>query len=274
MVEWLSQRYEIDERQLKSSKTEIGRLESCKDLKRLLFVEGRIAEVYWKVFQSLIPKKYGFVSRTHETHQMNSTDPVNTLLNYGYAFLESRCRTSINAVGLEPSIGFLHEIAQPKYPLVYDLQEPFRWIIDKTIISCVENEKFSRKDFFMTDNYVLRLSPPAIKRLLKELRCSLSSRIQYKSRNYSWDEIVRLKTEELGRYVSRKVDELDFKDPNANFNTEDSGMLRERILFLTPSKAREIGISKSTLWELQKRAQADKPFRTYEKVGKKISIVC
>ncbi len=58
-----------------------------------------------------------------ETHQMNSTDQVNTLLNYGYVFLESRCRASINSVGLESSIGFLHEIAQPRYPLVYDLQE-------------------------------------------------------------------------------------------------------------------------------------------------------
>lgn len=141
MVKRLSVRYDINRLQRRLD-AEISRFEHAKTLRDLLFVEGRTAEVYWRIFQSIIPEKYGFVSRMSEKHQMNSTDPVNTLLNYGYAFLESRCRAALNMVGLEPSIGFLHEIAQPKYPLVYDLQEPFRWIVDKTVLSCVENETF------------------------------------------------------------------------------------------------------------------------------------
>lgn len=106
---------------------------------------------------------------THDG-KIELTDTVNTLLNYGYAFLESICRATIDTVGLEPSIGFLHEIAQPKHPLVYDLQEPFRGIVHITVLSSVENKTFTKNDFFLTDNYILRLMTSAIRKLLEQLR--------------------------------------------------------------------------------------------------------
>jgi CRISPR-associated protein Cas1 len=43
------------------------------------------------------------------SHQNNASDPFNAALNYGYGFLEGECRMAINAVGLEPAIGFLHD---------------------------------------------------------------------------------------------------------------------------------------------------------------------
>jgi CRISP-associated protein Cas1 len=52
---------------------------------------------------------------------MNASDEINALLNYRYAILESEVRKDINATGLDPAIGFLHELADSKTPLVYDL---------------------------------------------------------------------------------------------------------------------------------------------------------
>jgi len=273
LVEWFGSRYEIDQKSISRLGEEIRRFEGCRALKDLLLVEGRVAEVYWKIFQTLIPKKCGFISRMHETHQMNSTDPVNTLLNYGYAFLESRCRASINAVGLEPSIGFLHEIAQPKYPLVYDLQEPFRWIIDKTILSCIENDTFSKRDFFLTDNYVLRLLPSSIKKLLQEVRLPFNSRIEHKARNYCWDTIIRLKSTELARYILRKTSGLDFSRPTPDLFRPDTKDLRKEIMSLSVSQARKIGIKKNTLWYLKDRANQEKPFKIYAKIERKLDDI-
>jgi len=56
------------------------------------------------------------------SHQNNASDPVNLSLNYGYGFLEGEVRRAINSVGLEPSIGFLHNMSgyQTKESLVYD----------------------------------------------------------------------------------------------------------------------------------------------------------
>ena len=40
----------------------------------------------------------------------NASDPVNSALNYGHPILEGECRRAIKAVGLEPAVGFLHEL--------------------------------------------------------------------------------------------------------------------------------------------------------------------
>jgi hypothetical protein len=50
------------------------------------------------------------------SHQNNARDPVNADLNYGYGFLEGECRHAISAVGLEPSVGFLHDFSDIPTP--------------------------------------------------------------------------------------------------------------------------------------------------------------
>ena len=49
---------------------------------------------------------------------------------------------AINAVGLEPGVGFLHDFShyQTKQSLVYDLQEPFRWLVDMAVIQAFESK--------------------------------------------------------------------------------------------------------------------------------------
>jgi len=49
---------------------------------------------------------------------MNASDPINALLNYRYAILESMVRKDINTIGLDVSIGYLHEIAPSMHTLV------------------------------------------------------------------------------------------------------------------------------------------------------------
>ena len=62
-------------------------------------------------------------------------------LNYGYEFLEGESRRAINAVGLEQSVGFLHDFSdyQTKQSLVYALEELFRWIVDLTVMQAFES---------------------------------------------------------------------------------------------------------------------------------------
>ena len=57
-------------------------------------------------------------------------------------------------VRLEPSVGFLHDFSdyQTKQSLVYDLQEPFRWLCDLTKIEAIESEIVDLKDFYYFGN--------------------------------------------------------------------------------------------------------------------------
>jgi CRISPR-associated protein Cas1 len=49
---------------------------------------------------------------------------------------------SINAVGLEPAVGFLHDFSdyQTKESIAYDLQEPFWWLVDLSVIQAFESK--------------------------------------------------------------------------------------------------------------------------------------
>ncbi|MEM3289976.1 MAG: CRISPR-associated endonuclease Cas1 [Candidatus Micrarchaeaceae archaeon] len=49
-------------------------------------------------------------------------------------------RNYINTIGFEPSIGFLHEIAKSKTPLVYDVQELFRLVSDLSVMQLLEEK--------------------------------------------------------------------------------------------------------------------------------------
>jgi CRISPR-associated protein Cas1 len=98
---------------------------------------------------------------------MNASNPINALPNYGYAILESMVRKDINTIGLDVSIGYLHEMAPSKHPLVYDLQELFRNVVDYSVIELMEN-KLKKSDFITTENYHIRLKLNTAKLLIEK----------------------------------------------------------------------------------------------------------
>jgi len=269
VLRWLADRYGKFDGEV-NLKAELERLHECASLPRLLSIEGRIADFYWGYLQKVLPGKFGFISRVHESHQMNASDSVNALLNYGYAILESECRKALTSVGLEPTVGFLHEARQAKYPLVYDLMEPFRWLVDTAIIECLEYEHFSSKDFHRLDNYVLRMKPEAVKKLLAALQIKLNSNIPYRGKYYGWSTVVRLKCQELAGYILARRSELDFNNPRPVLPRDDSEAVRNRILSMSVAEARQLGIRKNTLWYLQQRAQARRPMEIYRPVKNKL----
>jgi CRISPR-associated protein Cas1 len=129
VLQWLGDRYDIDCK-MRLVKGEALSLFKAKTVRDVRAVEGRVALRYWEAIQSILPEWCDFQGRMTGSHNNNTVDPVNLTLNYAYGVLEGECRKIVNTVGLEPSIGFLHEFSdyQTKQSLVYDLQEPFRWI--------------------------------------------------------------------------------------------------------------------------------------------------
>ena len=66
--------------------------------------------------------------------------------------------------------------------------------------------------------------------------------------------------------------EVDFNLPCVDINNSDSKELRQKILKLTVHEAQKIGINKSTLWYLKKRAKLQKPLKFYKKIMKNIIV--
>src|SRR5208337_281071 len=267
VLDWLAQRYDI-ERGVRVTKGEAVKLGNASTVSQLRTVEGRVALRYWEAIRKILPDWLDFQRTLSTTRANNASDPFNAALNYGYSILKAECRRSINAVGLEPSVGFLHDFAnyQTKESLVYDLQEPFRWLIDVSVIQTFESKTLGPRDFYFTgDDYRYRFELDAKKRFIQVLREKFNIGVAYKGRKIKWGTVILEKTGELARYLSGRSSKLDFIEPVPILERFDSEELREQIKALTSEEAKKAGIDKSTLYTLRQHVRKEPPFKLYRK---------
>ncbi len=101
-------------------------------INKLRHMEAEAARIYWSSYSLLIPRDCGFDSRDQD-----STDPINTLLNYGYGLLYKDVWRALVLAGLDPYAGYMHVDRSGKPVLVYDFVEQFRQLIDFIILRIV-----------------------------------------------------------------------------------------------------------------------------------------
>jgi CRISPR-associated protein Cas1 len=99
------------------------------------------------------------MSRSYNRH---AAHPVNAMLNYAYAVLESQVRTAAVAQGLDPTIGYLYACRPGQVALVYDLMEPLRPQTDGQVLSFVHSYACTSADFAQDINGVCRLHPQLV----------------------------------------------------------------------------------------------------------------
>jgi CRISPR-associated protein Cas1 len=154
-----------------------------RSIEKLLEIEGRAAYSYFAAWQALPLKWKGLGRRPipEDWHQVgprtsgrnkigtnrNATHPVNAILNYAYAVLESRVRTQIVADGYDPTIGFLHTHSVDRPALVFDFMEPLRPIVDRQILEFVQAHTFHPADFTIRSDGVCRLNPEVTRHVVR-----------------------------------------------------------------------------------------------------------
>lgn len=89
------------------------------------------------------------------------------MLNYAYAVLESQIRIAVSAVGLDPTIGYLHANEGDRPALVLDLMEPLRPVVDRLLLEFVTRERFSPSDFSISRTGLCRLHPHLARRVVQ-----------------------------------------------------------------------------------------------------------
>jgi CRISPR-associated protein Cas1 len=75
-------------------------------------------------------------------HRQPPTDPVNSLLSFGYTLLFNNILSLIIAEGLSPYFGNLHYGEKPKPYLAFDLMEEFRSLIVDPLVLKIINKEF------------------------------------------------------------------------------------------------------------------------------------
>jgi CRISPR-associated protein Cas1 len=148
---------------------------------KLLLIEAQAAYAYFAAWQ-MMPLRWKGVGRKPvppEWHYVvarpsmvsgrnrHATHPVNAMLNYAYAVLESQVRISIVSQGLDPTIAYLHTIRRDRVALVYDLMELLRPRVDHLVLDFARSHTFSSSDFILATDGVCRLHPQLARTISK-----------------------------------------------------------------------------------------------------------
>ncbi|HMA65275.1 MAG TPA: CRISPR-associated endonuclease Cas1, partial [Chitinispirillaceae bacterium] len=110
--------------------------------------EGTGARLYFGEFAKCLMHGRQFPGRKFHP----STDPVNALLSFGYSFVARELEAILEACGLDPYIGFFHEITYGRASLSLDLMEEFRHpLVDRLVLRLFNRKILSDDDFEVKD---------------------------------------------------------------------------------------------------------------------------
>jgi CRISP-associated protein Cas1 len=161
------------ERAMKSAYTGLTRLDNGmpETIVELRGLEANCAAAYFRSWGNIsirwrgtpIPDAWRSIvqrsSPLHLSRNRNASHPINAMLNYAYAVLESEIRIKAISEGYDPTIGIMHEGSDGSSKFIFDLMEPERPKVDRKVLDFVRSNVFDPADFVIRDDGVCRLNP-------------------------------------------------------------------------------------------------------------------
>jgi len=135
-----------------------GEINTCCSLNELMGIEGTCARRYFQCFPAML-KDYEFPGR----QQHPGREPVNAMLNLGYAFLSHEVERRLSLYSFDTELGFIHGIRYGRSSLVLDLMEEFRPVFIDAFILKLLNKKLIGPDEFETSENGCILKTSALK---------------------------------------------------------------------------------------------------------------
>ena len=150
----------------------------------ILHSEAVTSRIYFGAFSKLIDERFEFSARNSPitVKKYGATDVINCLLNYGYAVLAGEISKFIHGVGLDPYYGFYHKQHTSFQSLVYDLMEPFRWLVECAVwkISNAKSKfRISKKQYSHTREGFVVLEYDLIRKFLELLERTFAKERKY-----------------------------------------------------------------------------------------------
>jgi len=281
LLQELSKYYPINGKKIKSrfetelNDSKLKHTENTHKIPEITGHEARIAKIYFEYLREIFAKvspQFQFESRASLDHKRadHAADEINALLNYGYSILSSEIKKFLNSVGLDSQIGFLHETLLSRTPLVYDLEELFRWLIDLSVIELLEENKLKKSDFILTENYHIRLKPETARLLVEKIKSNFNLKVSYGKKYFAYQNVLYNNISQLAQFIAEKKKTLEIRVPPIRINRDDNLELRNKILSMSPEERKRLGISKSTLWYMKKNVSSKDRMKIYDKILEKI----
>ncbi|MBD2027015.1 type I-D CRISPR-associated endonuclease Cas1d [Leptolyngbya sp. FACHB-711] len=166
-------------------------------------IEGMAAREYFALWQAMVGESWSFTGRNRRP----PTDPVNSLLSFAYGLLRGQVTAAAHLAGLDPYIGYLHEVHHGQPALVLDLMEEFRPLVaDNVVLAVLNNREIQPKDF--TESLgAYRLSDDGRKRFLQAFERKLISEFTHPVFDYrcTYRRAIELQARLLSRHLQEGI---------------------------------------------------------------------
>ena len=129
-------------------------------------VEGAAAHAYFTLLMEF--NKSGMAWPGRQKHP--APDPLNALLSLAYTMVMHELTALLEGAGLDPYLGFLHQVDYGRPSLALDLMEPFRHpVADRLVLTLVNRDMLGAEDFRAPgDKAGVFLAPASLKRFFGE----------------------------------------------------------------------------------------------------------
>ncbi|WP_257386169.1 CRISPR-associated endonuclease Cas1 [Tahibacter caeni] len=146
-------------------KRALGSIDTTDTVDALRGVEGQATARYFAAFNGLLPPGFDFSGRTRRPPR----DPVNALLSLGYTLLHHAAHAVLLAAHLNPRLGIYHQPRGTHAALASDFIEPFRFLVERQVLSQLNRREFRPEDFLLRPDGACWLAPPARRRFIVAL---------------------------------------------------------------------------------------------------------
>jgi CRISP-associated protein Cas1 len=170
-------------RVLSFMKKHLQKLSESHTLREIMKVESDVAKSYYPTFSSVFRPELRFHSRNSlRTYRpSDASDVINGLLNYGFSILYAEVAKQLNAIGLDCFVGFYHRDHSSHLALVYDMIEPFRHVVDRSVFEI--QDLIKKKGYAFSKEGVVVLSDELKQRYIEKLSEVLDRKRDYKARS-------------------------------------------------------------------------------------------
>lgn len=117
------------------------KLDSAHKLREIMKAGVDVGKLYYSTFAMAFRLELDFQSRNSRRRYRPSdpSDVINALLNYGFSIPYAEISKQLNTLGLDYCVGVYHKAHESRLPLVYDMIEPFRHPVDRSVFEILES---------------------------------------------------------------------------------------------------------------------------------------
>ena len=176
-------------------------------LETILGLEGAGSAAYFRCFGKLLsdPRQWPFPGRVKRP----PTDPVNSLLSFGYSLLTNKVASAVQLVGFDHFVGYLHSSFYGRPALALDIMEEFRPVIVDSVVLTLLNNRMVTPDDFVIELGAYHLKDERRKVFFTKLEERLNEEVSHPLFGYkaTYRRCIELQGRLLAKCVTGEIEE-------------------------------------------------------------------